>query len=288
MLRTLLLILISLLINSCLKRFIKSDKEIEKHYCDKILKPIYYTLDTLGLKVNYVTVCADSTLPLLVMIHGAPGAWYGWMAQLDDTILQKNFRMLAFDRPGYNKSRQGRTVNDIDSQTMIISKLIETHRLGTKVIVMGRSYGSPIATMAAAQNPEWVDGLVLISSATDSASEKYYWFSRLGQSKVVRWLLPAPLNTATDEKFAHPLQLGRAKKYYSKVKCPAVIIYGDKDYVAYNINSTKLDSEMLNSPHKLICVKGADHFIALKRPEIVREELMEMLSKIGIAPNYKH
>ncbi len=282
MLRTSLLILISLLINSCFKQFIKSDKKIAEHYNSRSIKPTYHILDTLGLKIHYATVCTDSSLPLLIMVHGAPGAWYGWLPQLDDTVLQKNFRMLALDRPGYNKSRQGRMVNDIDSQTMIVNKLVEMHKEGKKAIIMGRSYGSPIALMAAAQYPDKVDALVLISSATDSASEKYYWFSKLGKKKFVRWLLPTSVNSATDEKYAHPLQLGKAREYYSKVKCPSVIIYGDKDYVAYNANSIKLDSEMVGCPHKLICIKGADHFIAVKKPEIVRDELLGLLPKLGL------
>ncbi|MDZ4758742.1 MAG: hypothetical protein SGJ10_11490 [Bacteroidota bacterium] len=74
--RTSLLILISLLINSCFKHFIKSDQAIEKHYSNKSVKPVYHTLDTLGLKVHYATVGSDSTLPLLVLVHGAPGAWF--------------------------------------------------------------------------------------------------------------------------------------------------------------------------------------------------------------------
>ncbi len=284
MLRTSLLILISVLINSCFKQFIKSDRDIEKHYSKRSVRPSYHTLDTLGIKVHYATICTDSTLPLLVMVHGAPGAWYGWMEQMDDPVLQKNFRMIALDRPGYNKSRHGRTVNDIDSQTMVVNKLIELHKNGTKVIVMGKSYGSPIAVMAAAQHPDLVDGLMLISSATDSASEKYFWFSGLGKTKLVRWLLPTAINTATDEKFAHPQQLGNAQKCYNKVQCPAVILYGDKDYVAYNINSLKLDSEMCGCNHKLICVKGADHFIAVKRPEVVRTELMGLLPQLNLVP----
>ncbi|MDZ4758743.1 MAG: alpha/beta hydrolase [Bacteroidota bacterium] len=63
--------------------------------------------------------------------------------------------MLALARPGYNKSRQCRTVNDIDTQTLVLTKLIEMNKWGKKEIVIGRSYGSPIAAMATAQHPEW-------------------------------------------------------------------------------------------------------------------------------------
>lgn len=284
--RLLVCISLLLLISSCFRRFIKSDAEIEKHYSHRTIKPAYHTLDTLGLKVHYVTVGTDSMLPLLVMVHGAPGAWYGWMSQLDDSVLQKNFRMISYDRPGYQKSRMGRTVPDIDTQTWVLNALVKLYKKGNKVIVMGRSYGSPIAAMSAAQHPNLVDGLVLISSASDSASEKYYWFSPLGKTKVMRALLPTPLNSATDEKYTHPKELGKAQKYYSQIKCPTVILYGDRDYIADNINSQKLDSQMVCSPHKIICLKGADHFIAMKKPELVREELLKMSHGIGVKSQY--
>ena len=70
-----------------LKRYVKSDAELEEHYRFATLKPSYRSSETGGKKTHYAVISASDTLPLLVMVHGAPGAWYGYM-NLTDAILK--------------------------------------------------------------------------------------------------------------------------------------------------------------------------------------------------------
>ena len=48
--------------------------------------------DTLCIQVAST---GSDTLPMLLLIHGAPGAWWGYMNMLDDTVLQKKFHIVS-------------------------------------------------------------------------------------------------------------------------------------------------------------------------------------------------
>lgn len=269
---------ILLYFSSCYRQIIKSDAEIQKHYASKNYSPTFYQIDSLDKHIYIAQVGNDPTKPNLIMIHGAPGAWYGWMKQLDDTLLQSKFNMIAIDRLGYNKS-VGNSYLNIDTQVLIVEWVLKKFNLGQANILVGRSYGSPIAAMVAAKNPSLVQATCLISSASDSALEKYFWFSPLGKNKMIQSLLPSAINRATEEKYAHPKQLAIAKKYYNQVTCKTTIIYGNKDWVANPQNSILLKNHMICNP-RMVCVDHADHFISIKKPDIVRRELLNLLKNI--------
>src|SRR5438045_1423598 len=71
-----------------------SDAEIAKHYKDQPIKPKLKYLTYKSYHIHHAVV-GDSSKPLLLFIHGAPGAWYSPMKLLDDPQLQKNFRMVS-------------------------------------------------------------------------------------------------------------------------------------------------------------------------------------------------
>ncbi len=88
----------------CFRRWVMTDKEVRKYYANKPVKPTWFTIQNDSATLYCATTGSD-TLPPLLMIHGAPGAWYGSRILLDDSILQKHFHLIAVDRPGYHKSR---------------------------------------------------------------------------------------------------------------------------------------------------------------------------------------
>ncbi len=264
---------------SCFHKFIKSDKEIERHYAHSALKPQHFEYDTLGRHLHYVMIGKDTTKPLVVFIHGAPGAWYGWMNLLDDSLLQLHCRMVAVDRPGYGKSSYGKPLNSLEQQSRMLHQLLQKEKHGQKVILVGRSYGSPIAAYIAAEYPSLVDGLLLVSSAVDPEKEKFYWFSPMGKRKLVRWLLPTPINMATDEKYSHLGELQKMLPIWPKVTQPSILMQGGKDNIADPRNGRFIDSVLIHSPHRYIFFTDQDHFITFHKPMEVREAVLELLGK---------
>src|SRR4051812_730361 len=200
-----LFVLIVLSLSSCflVNRYVYTDKEIAEHYMGKKMKPVFRSSQFHDRKVHYAVMSKSDTLPLLVMIHGAPGAWYGYMNLTDDSLLQQNFKIVAVDRLGYGKSGYGKEELSIEMQALAIKSIIEkentTHK---KIYLLGRSYGAPIAAWLAINYPAQVEKLIMASPVIDPAKEKFYWFSELGKSPVVQWMLPDLFNVATREKFS--------------------------------------------------------------------------------------
>lgn len=93
-----LFLLIVFTVCSCkLPLRVMTDKQIDDHYKNKQTKPKLKYLNYKSYHI-YHAIVGDSTKPLLIYVHGAPGAWYSSMRLLDDTLLQQNFRMIAVDR----------------------------------------------------------------------------------------------------------------------------------------------------------------------------------------------
>jgi hypothetical protein len=102
-----------------------TDKEIETYYTTHKPKPQFFSYDTLGQKIFYAFANAKAdSLPLLILTHGAPGAWYGYLEYLEDSFLLKHFRIISVDRPGYGKSSKKSPVVSIEEQAKLLSPLL--------------------------------------------------------------------------------------------------------------------------------------------------------------------
>jgi pimeloyl-ACP methyl ester carboxylesterase len=270
-----------LLLQVCFKRYILTDKEIERHYSNQSSKPRfdYFNIsDTSG--VYYAESGAD-TLPLVVFLHGAPGAWYGYMSYIDDTMLREKINMIAVDRPGYGKSHSEQKVTSIADQVRWLYPLIAAKKKGRPVLIVGRSYGAPIAARLAAEFPDVVDALLLIAPAADPNLEKFWWFSRPINSKLMRWMFPQPINRASDEKFTHVQELKIMESYWKQIRIPVTVVQGDADQIVdtANMNFVRrmLPSDSLS---RFIRLPGVGHLVTNERPEFVRELLLSAIERV--------
>src|SRR5579864_5430057 len=96
-------VFIAMVCSGCFRRFTMSDKQVNAYFSERHTKPVFVTIQDDSVKLFCAMTGAD-TLPPLLLIHGAPGAWYGSRIMLTDTDLQKHFHIIAMDRPGYHRS----------------------------------------------------------------------------------------------------------------------------------------------------------------------------------------
>lgn len=262
---------------SCFRRFRMTDKDLDVYYQTHSPRPVSKKLEQGKHTIHYVQAGSDS-LPLLLLIHGAPGAWYGYISYLSDTLLHKKFTLISVDRPGYHKSRLGGKVLSITDQADLISNVFcgDTTR---QVYILGRSYGAPIAAVLAARFPKQVKGLMLVAPAVNPELEKFWWFSGLIRVPPLRWILPSPIKTASDEKHVHTRELYAIKPYWSHIQCPTAILQGKADWIVKPENALYADSALTNAPHKLYMLDGVQHLVTSERPQLVKRVLREMLEE---------
>ncbi len=257
--------------SSCIQSFQMSDKNIGKYFSQSPPLPFFAFSDTLNRKIFYAS-SPDTTNPTLLLIHGAPGAWFGYKEFFHDSLLLKKYRIIAPDRAGYNKSGDRET--SIQAQATLLKPLLKIHN-HQKVSVLGRSYGAAIAAKLVAENPELVEKLILVAPACDPTKEKFWWFSKLVNSKFARFFLPKYANRASDEKFTHQEELKKILPDWQKIKCPVTILQGGKDWIIEPSNGNFVDSVLKNAPRKFIFLPQNGHLLTSERYQLLRDTLLD-------------
>jgi pimeloyl-ACP methyl ester carboxylesterase len=252
-----------------------TDEQIEKHYAGRPAKP---ELKYLRYKNYYIhhAVVGDSSKPLLLIVHGAPGAWYSSMLLLDNPDLQKNFHMVSVDRIGFGKSNYGVSEPSLQMHVKYLEKIVKKYNKGGKIYIMGSSYGAPIAASFAMQHSDLVEELYLVSPVIDPSTEKVFWFSYIGKLGLVANFLPEYLNVAGDEKFAHRRQLKRLRAHWSEITCKTYVFMGKKDWMADLANLDFARKMLVNAKApQFYLLENTGHGIIYQHPELLVSILLK-------------
>lgn len=269
---------ISIVFSQCLlmNRYVKSDADLEEHYRNARLRPEYRQSRLKDRVQHYAVMSKSDTLPLLVMVHGAPGAWYGYMNLTDDSLLQSRFKMVSVDRLGYGKSGYGKEELSVEAQAQAIKKIIDKENTsGKKVYLLGRSYGAPITAWLAIHYPAQYEKLLMVSPVIDPQKEKFYWFSNIGRWPLVQWMLPEMLNVATREKFSHSSEMEKMVPEWNKLSTPTYVLVGEKDQIADTANYTFARKHITNCSAVFMKLRQCGHLITMEQPELIKAMLLE-------------
>ena len=105
----------------------------------------------------------DSSIPLVVFLHGFPELWSSWKAQLR-AFADGGFWAVAPDMRGYNESDkpEGASAYEIEELAADVAGLVRG--LGRKsAIVVGHDWGAMVAWAVAQMHPSVVDRLAILN-----------------------------------------------------------------------------------------------------------------------------
>lgn len=210
----------------------------------------------------------------LLLIHGSPSSLSSWMPLYSDTAFMETFRMIAVDRPGYGYSNFGKVETSIAKQAAIVEAVMDSLQLSA-TILLGTSYGGPVAAQIAMQRPEKVAHLILLSASVKPTAEKTYGISHLMIAPVIKYLFPAIFRMASEEKFSHAKELSLLKNWDS-IKSPTSIVHGDQDRLVYFSNAEFLKEKIPNS--KLYVMENKGHALMFTDPEYLKKILWEVFN----------
>ena len=118
------------------------------------------TIDVDGARIN----CAEiGEGPAIIFVHGLGGCWQNWLENMP-RMAELGYRAIAFDLPGFGSSPMPPWDISIPGYGELLNALRETLGIATCTLV-GNSMGGFIAAEVAVGEPEWIDRLVLVSSA---------------------------------------------------------------------------------------------------------------------------
>jgi pimeloyl-ACP methyl ester carboxylesterase len=160
----------------------------------------------------------------IVVITGTPS----WSEYWAPTLAQvpANRVMIVADRPGFAESEPQKAVTSIAAQAEALGAMLDGPP-EQKVVLIGQSYGGPVATMLAAQRPDKVKALVLMSAFFGDRGPTVKRLAALGGA--ARPLLPRDMKNALAEIAAQKPQLPAVEQALAALTIPIVVLHGEKD-----------------------------------------------------------
>jgi pimeloyl-ACP methyl ester carboxylesterase len=217
--------------------------------------------------------------PLVLLVHGSPGAWRDWSFVLADERLAAAARLVAVDRLGWGGSAAGGLAPELGAQAAALRTVLVSYPDNLPAVVVGHSLGGPVAARLALDAPELVRALVLVAASLDPELEETTWYQALGRTWLVRPLVPDVLVRADQE--IRPLrgELEALRPRWSALHPPVFVLQGEADALVPAANADFAARVITHAPLSIRRVPDVGHLIPWERPELVSELLLHVLAE---------
>jgi len=118
----------------------------------------HHTVASGDVPIHYVTLGEGK--PVL-FLHGFPDIWYSWRHQM--AALEGDFRTVAMDLRGYNRSGQPKGVEHYRMELILADVAAVIEDLGAPVTLVGHDWGGAIAWRFAMTHPDQIERLVILN-----------------------------------------------------------------------------------------------------------------------------
>lgn len=244
-------------------RYVSSEKGTRWWYKD--IPRQDWTINYTPSGLRYLEIGDADKQPLL-LVHGAPGSVMDWSAVAKRERIYEKYRLLVVDRPGYGGTKPRGAEKDLKVHAEKILEVLEGET--QKAVIMGHSYGGPIAVIMGALQPEKIAKIVGVSGQYDPDNEVTFRISYFLNFKIFRFLLPRMLWVSNVEKLSHPDALRNILPLYPKISVPVVLIHGDADTLVPYPNSPFL-MELMKNDKELVTIADGDHPLQMQAPDML-------------------
>jgi pimeloyl-ACP methyl ester carboxylesterase len=215
--------------------------------------------------------------PLVLLVHGSPGAWRDFSYVMADAELAARARIVSVDRLGWGGSAEGGLVPSLAAQAAALRAVLAAYPANLPAVVVGHSLGGPVAARLALDAPELVDALVLVSASIDPALEETTWYQALGRTWLIRPLVPEILTRADDEIRPLEGELETLLPRWSELRMPVFVLHGEADALVPVANADFAGRVVTNAPLEVERIPGQGHLIPWERPERIVATVLRAL-----------
>jgi len=213
----------------------------------------------------------------LVFVHGSPSGAGVWATQFHSALTNAN--LLAYDRPGFGGSGPARRQPHLQDQADALITLLASATTN-RVLLVGHSYGCPIAFLAALEHPDKIRGVLLIGGDVDPGQEKPWFIQYFFGWRVTSWLLPQALRQCNREMLTVRADLVAMRKLLPRLSVPVVMLHGDRDPLVPVENVAWLEQQLAglgkSAGFASIILPGANHFIPWEHPAEVERAIRQL------------
>lgn len=248
-------------------------------------QPVFQMIHLVSGRSVLVAETGNRNATPVLLIHGSPGAWNDFAHVMADEELAASAQLIAVDRVGWGGSADGGLETRLEIQAAALQAVLDHVASGRAAIVVGHSYGGPVAARLAMDHPESVRALVLVAASIDPELEDPTWFQALGRTSIVRPLVPDLLLRADEEIKPLKPQLEAMLPLWSRLTMPVLVIQGDDDSLVPPENAD-FALRMLSSggrANSVIVERIADqgHLIPWQRPDLIVKGVHRFLNREG-------
>ena len=276
------ILLILFTVSSCLN-FRTSDKKFLKKFTEERIdvKISYHGYEDKQIRLIH-SYPMDKTKPTIFYVHGAPGSNDNYLKLMKNTELNTITNWVSVDRLGYGYSEIGKAETSIAKQSKSLLSVFEPYfEQSSFVLLLGWSYGGPIVSKMALDNPKPINHVIMLAPAIDPDSEKYFFMGKFAQWFLTRWLVPKPLRVAQDEKMVHVKELDSIKPNWKNLKVPVTNVHGNRDGIVPYENLDFVDQYFPKETTKSITLDGIGHLFPISQPEVAKKIILDVLEYHG-------
>lgn len=264
------------LMDGCMQ-FRMSKSEIDTYFANKQKKGVLHKYESGKRVLSYLEV-GDSTLPLVVFVHGSPGSLSAFIDFMADTVLLSKATLITVDRPGFGASNFGYAEPSLEKQAAFLKPILEKHHRQRPIILVGHSLGGPLIARMAMDYPDLIDGLVMVAPSIDPELEPHEWFRGPLALPFLKWMLPRSIRASNDEIYKLKPELEKMIPLWSQLKVNTIVIQGRKDTLVPPGNADFARKMMTHAKVKLVLVDNMNHFVPWSHPELIRNAVLELLA----------
>lgn len=274
------IVLIIVVVNIGMTAMGFSDADAKKYFEEREFQGVIENVTINGRSVKIISdQPEESDSILLVFVHGAPGSWDAFKAYVTDKEIFQNTRVVAYDRPGYGGSDKT-AMPGISEQTEILKEIIKRYQLD-KTILVGHSYGGPIAGMAGLDDTIDVDAVIMIAPLLDPISEPIFWYSYFSYWKLTSWALPSSLVVAGSEKFAHSKELKKIQPQWNDASTSFIHVHGMQDGLAPGKENVEFSIKHIPEDNlEMIVYEDKGHLVIWTEYNLMKEIIVKTINKL--------
>ncbi|WNJ17389.1 alpha/beta hydrolase [Pontibacter sp. G13] len=252
----------------------KSRAQIAESFADAPEQPQFHTYQYEGHQVEYVSA-GDSSRPLLMFIHGSPGSWDAWAKYFRDEQLLAQFHLIGVNRLGYGESDPGLPESKLEIQARVFQPLLDQYAGESGAILVGHSYGGPVAARLAMDAPSQIRAVLLLASIMDPQYERRLGIQSTFRSPYLRWLLPPMLDMSNREIVPLKDELRLMVPLWDRITAHVTMMQGDRDFLALKEHVAFAEHHLVHAASvKAIRLPEESHFLPWTQYDRVISEIL--------------
>ncbi|WP_425481235.1 alpha/beta fold hydrolase [Metabacillus lacus] len=256
-----------------------------------------------GIDVHYELYDRHSSKPVMVLIHGFLSSTFSYRRLIP--LLMNEYRIIAIDLPPFGKSEKSlKFVYSYRNMAKVVIEVLERLQV-KKAVLVGHSMGGQISLIAAKENPELFDKVVLLCSSSYMKRVHPYlilgsyipyfhlylkqWLAVQGvwknlcnvvydRSMIDQEMMDGYMQPFHDDRIFMALtRLIRDREgdmdpfELKKIETPSLLIWGEEDKVVPVSVGRRLSKDLPNAT--FYSLKQTGHLVPEEKPDYVSERI---------------